>query len=87
LEISGEHRCTGCCNPKALIRAATKAECERGNLPHGAKISYGKGSVFAMARGLKRHQASCRPARDRSRKGTKTLRASEWRKRVAQAEA
>ena len=50
-------------------------------------IAYGKGSVFETARGLKRHQASCRPARDRSRKGTKTLRASERRKRVALAEA
>jgi hypothetical protein len=56
-------------------------------LYRGAKIAYGKGSIFATARGLKPHQTSCRPARDRSRKGTKTLRASERRKRVERAEA
>jgi hypothetical protein len=45
-------------------------------------MMYGKGSIFATARALKRHQASCRPARDWSRKGTKMPQASERRKRV-----
>jgi len=87
-EVPGEWRCTypGCCQPKPKERAQSAAEKTAGLLVPGAKVLYGKGSIYGSEAGLKRHMARC-PCEPRSRAGTRSEKAMHRRQRVAAAEA
>ena len=69
----GEWRYTypGYCQPKE--RAQSAAEKAAGLLEAGAKVLYGKGSIYGSEAGTKRHMARC-PCEPRSRAGTRSER-------------